>query len=449
MTVRFDDSLPALVKILADRFGAEVLAESVVIREGGGRLAVALHKPIPAEELEIAEQSVREALGAYARSDRVLADIQHPAAQQVLSQASGAAKINVDGFAVQLLDRRIVGADWLRPPAKSSMAIPRAVFASLKGGVGRSTALCVMAAHLSRRGRRVLAIDFDLEAPGIGTMLLRPNELPRYGTLDYLVENGISGIDDSFLNDVAADSILGSEGARVTVVPAVGKATVDNPSDALSKIARSYLEDFTNEGAMRPLSDQLREMVERFEATGAYDVVLIDARAGLHESAAAPILALGAEVLLFGSAHPQTFLGYRLLLAHLARFPVQPEDDWRDRFWFVHGKASDSEEKRAAGDDEFRALYQLIAPPTPAQYDLEEIITGEDLDIGWNSDGDSNEFLEEFETPPILHILDDMRYRDFNPAADLSLLSSGAYAATFKELLDFADSLADTQAEDS
>src|SRR4029077_8525550 len=43
-------------------------------------------------------------------------------------------------------------------------------FYSYKGGVGRSMALANIAVLLARRGKKVLAVDWDLEAPG----------LPRY-----------------------------------------------------------------------------------------------------------------------------------------------------------------------------------------------------------------------------------------------------------------------------
>src|SRR5436189_94654 len=42
-----------------------------------------------------------------------------------------------------------------------------ATFYSYKGGVGRSMALANAAVLLARAGRRVLVVDFDLEAPGI------------------------------------------------------------------------------------------------------------------------------------------------------------------------------------------------------------------------------------------------------------------------------------------
>jgi MinD-like ATPase involved in chromosome partitioning or flagellar assembly len=40
-------------------------------------------------------------------------------------------------------------------------------FYSYKGGVGRTMALANIAVLLARRGLRVLAVDWDLEAPGL------------------------------------------------------------------------------------------------------------------------------------------------------------------------------------------------------------------------------------------------------------------------------------------
>lgn len=61
-------------------------------------------------------------------------------------------------------------------------------FYSFKGGVGRSMALANTAVELAKRGRRVLAVDFDLEAPGLDTFdVLRPTEeVP--GIIDFVHE---------------------------------------------------------------------------------------------------------------------------------------------------------------------------------------------------------------------------------------------------------------------
>lgn len=69
-------------------------------------------------------------------------------------------------------------------------------FYSYKGGVGRSMALANVAAICAHRGKRVIALDFDFEAPGLHRYFLSPREEggplrhtptePRQGVLNYL-----------------------------------------------------------------------------------------------------------------------------------------------------------------------------------------------------------------------------------------------------------------------
>ncbi|MBK6725901.1 MAG: AAA family ATPase [Xanthomonadales bacterium] len=73
---------------------------------------------------------------------------------------------------VMLLDRQVTGQDWLRPATETDSHPHRVVFFGLKGGVGRSTALCMVAWGLARQGKRVLLVDFDLESPGLSGLVL-------------------------------------------------------------------------------------------------------------------------------------------------------------------------------------------------------------------------------------------------------------------------------------
>src|SRR5215216_7662167 len=62
-------------------------------------------------------------------------------------------------------------------------------FYSYKGGVGRTMALANIAVLLARQGLRVLAVDWDLEAPGLdryftGELLPRPS--PNGGLLELI-----------------------------------------------------------------------------------------------------------------------------------------------------------------------------------------------------------------------------------------------------------------------
>ncbi|MBY5783875.1 AAA family ATPase [Rhizobium leguminosarum] len=61
-------------------------------------------------------------------------------------------------------------------------------FYSYKGGVGRTMALVNVAAELARRGRKVLIIDFDLEAPGIPSFEPFAASDRRVGIVDYVSE---------------------------------------------------------------------------------------------------------------------------------------------------------------------------------------------------------------------------------------------------------------------
>ena len=61
-------------------------------------------------------------------------------------------------------------------------------FYSFKGGVGRSMAMANVGLSLAREGRRVLLVDFDLEAPGLDTFdLLKPSE-PTRGIVDFVTD---------------------------------------------------------------------------------------------------------------------------------------------------------------------------------------------------------------------------------------------------------------------
>jgi MinD-like ATPase involved in chromosome partitioning or flagellar assembly len=59
-------------------------------------------------------------------------------------------------------------------------------FYSFKGGVGRTMALINSAYALAEKGRRVLIIDFDLEAPGISTYLHFSAAATNPGLIDYV-----------------------------------------------------------------------------------------------------------------------------------------------------------------------------------------------------------------------------------------------------------------------
>ena len=63
-----------------------------------------------------------------------------------------------------------------------------ATFYSFKGGVGRTMALVNVAVELAQRGRRVLVVDFDLEAPGLDTFSIFRTRKRRPGIVDFVTD---------------------------------------------------------------------------------------------------------------------------------------------------------------------------------------------------------------------------------------------------------------------
>ncbi|WP_108260459.1 KGGVGR-motif variant AAA ATPase [Mangrovicoccus ximenensis] len=423
--IRFDTSLPQFVASLKAAYPGDLAAaEPIVIRDFEGRLGVIMD--ISGADLDGLNSAVAKRLGPYARPEDPVRGRDEAGVSRIVAEAQTAPVLKIEGVNLRLLDRRIVGADWMARPVLEPGAIPRIAFISIKGGVGRSTALSIAATHLARTGLRVLTVDLDLEAPGLGATLLKPDELPTYGVVDWLVENGLSGTDGTFRADcIGRSSLLDG----ISVVPAFGSQTLAHPADALAKIARASLEDM-REGTPLPLRGQLQEMLSSFEATGDYDVVLIDGRAGLHETTAAPVLGLGAKVLLFGINEPQTFQGYAFLLAHI-RERIPGGTKWEENAWFVQAKADPGDAEIA--QERFNALWSMEEGPLAKP----EKLGPDDLELVW-ADTDAPTPMPK-ESVPLLRILNDERYRSFNPVENRVQLDEQLVRSTFGGLLDWFD----------
>lgn len=427
---RFDESLPRLVAILARQLSSAQLESGVLLRDATGRLCFLCAEDIASEAAEVVESLARLALGPYARTDGVVRVDRDRVEQLTVDPA--ALMLNVDlephqTKTMRYVDRRIVGADWLRRPGAVLENVPetlarpaRFVFSSLKGGVGRSTALSVVAAEQARKGRNVLVIDLDLEAPGVGSLLLDTDRMPGFGVIDYLVERNFGPAAGDILADMVGTSALAQGHGLVDVVPAVGLRTLDLPSGYLAKLSRAVLETID---ADEPVSfaEKLREMVSALEAQRHYDYVFLDVRAGLAEIAAGPILALDAEVLIFGTAQRQTTQDLSFLFAHLAMLaPDMNPSPW-NRLKMVHAKAAQVSEVV-----KFRSeLWELFS----------ENLYIEAVGLeGFNFDVDAPEAPHY----PVMIPLDPA-FADWDPVQNPDRLVDTYYARTYGDLISYVE----------
>lgn len=325
-TIAFDDSVSIFVRATVETLGLETLSRSWLLRDSAGRLTLVTEIHIEPPLVEMLARRLSTEMLPYIRPQRVVVFRNTPGIDTIFDGAlviSRPVEVMVDGtdaiVLVRLVDRRIVGRDWQAQPIEgwTPPAAARLVFASLKGGVGRSTALAVLAADLARDNKNVLVIDLDLEAPGIGTMLVGPRTRPLYGVLDWMVETNLRDVDSEFLAQMIAPSDFSGGRGIIDVVPAVGTASDHEPHNVISKLARAYLED-VREGADVTFLDKVGKLINALSERRSYHAILVDARAGLHETTAASILGLGADVLFFGMNSSQTFESYRFLFSQMS-----------------------------------------------------------------------------------------------------------------------------------
>lgn len=229
---------------------------------------------------------------------------------------------------LKVIDRLVTGREWLLAPIRRSQPdIPRAVFFGIKGGVGRSTALALLAWHLSKQGKNVLVVDLDLESPGLGPILLPVRSgpendqgipgWPEFGVTDWFVEDAAGQADEALLRDMMAHSPLETNG-WIQVVPACSGLL---EQDYLSKLARAYLDLPHQDGSYELFGDRLARLLDQLENYCQPDVVLLDCRAGLHDISASALTRLNATNYLFAADTPQTWEAYRQLFKHWQRSP--------------------------------------------------------------------------------------------------------------------------------
>src|ERR1700751_1348059 len=96
-----------------------------------------------------------------------------------------------------------------------------ATFYSYRGGVGRTTALVNVAVDLALRGRKVLLVDFDLEAPGLPSFaLLRPEGDTHPGLVEFIDEYLRFGKAPDIADYVYQAKAVGENCGDVWVMPA-------------------------------------------------------------------------------------------------------------------------------------------------------------------------------------------------------------------------------------
>lgn len=191
-------------------------------------------------------------------------------------------------------------------------------FYSYKGGVGRTSALVNSAIMRANSGNRVVIIDFDLEAPGVGAYLSELDSeynSSRPGILEYLTDYLNDGKIQSFKDGLAYDfsSKLNKDND--------GQLWVISAGDVKDQLYPKRLDKISWETIFREKQGELllKNLKKQIENEFSPDYVFIDSRTGITETGGVCTKYLADKVVVVTSLNEQNINGTSRILKDLGK----------------------------------------------------------------------------------------------------------------------------------
>ncbi|MBM7615418.1 P-loop ATPase, Sll1717 family [Alkaliphilus hydrothermalis] len=216
-------------------------------------------------------------------------------------------------------ERHLTRLNWFRKKMQIEeiQSVPKVItFYSFKGGLGRTTSMVLTALQLVRQGKKVVMVDFDLEAPGLSSVLLpENNQFPEYGVVDYLIESQIYlntnyKLDiDEYVYTIQDRELIGSSGGQLYVVPA-SNLKDENTEVYLEKMGRLDFNTPTFMEENNPISMMITQLSDRFKP----DYIFLDARTGIHDVGGLTLTQFADLAFLLFYGNDQNMAGMKMVL---------------------------------------------------------------------------------------------------------------------------------------
>ncbi len=250
-------------------------------------------------------------------------------------------------------------------------------FYSYKGGVGRTLALANVAYLLASEGRKVVLVDFDLEAPGLHTYPFPQRDHTRGGVLDFIVEY-MRRKEIPQLKDFATFG-TGKVYQNIAFIPA-GKLDADYPRNLGSLDIDRLYDKFLG---YRFFENFKKQAAALFKDT---DYVLIDSRTGECDSAFICTHQIPDCVVLFFAMNEQNEQGIKKHYLGIKQFedpkdPLKTIDVIPVASPVGEGVPDLKKERQTKFQDIFKDLLILEIPYHPIFYYKEEIVFESALEV--------------------------------------------------------------------
>ena len=332
--VTFDTAIDTIVAAV-DASGLDLKGcEATLLRDLMGRVRLHVAKP---EGYQFPPEAKSILKGALARAAPYAAEVvyldtlgqtsrEFPMMDRLLAERkSFSASFLSDRSPVWYrFDRRFSKDSWLQETGKTQEPWPLQQsspivisFFGFKGGVGRTTALSSFALYLADLGKNVVAIDLDLEAPGLAPLLAGEETPIDLGVVDFLLEEKLARSNPLSLSRFYVSSPYSTGAGSLRVFPA---GRMD--ANYVEKLGRIDVQGLVQpEHAARVL---LQRVIHRVRDELQPDAILLDVRAGLHDLGGMSLAGLSHLELIFVVNSAQSWAGLPLILGHLGRLRA----DW-------------------------------------------------------------------------------------------------------------------------
>ena len=215
-----------------------------------------------------------------------------------------------------------------------SLEVRTVTFYSYKGGTGRSLLLANLAVLAARLGKKVVALDLDLEAPGLVYKLLPEHSSSVTGVVDWLIPRR-ARLETPLLTDISLDVPVPDPlmtGGSLVLVPAGTAPT----GEYFHQVQGLRIDDWL-------LSDGVDAFIELSQAIAdelTPDYLFIDSRTGVTASNAVTTRVLADAVVVLTLDNLEQMEGTRAVLRTLQPLTSlrthQPLD-----LHVVHGRSVD------------------------------------------------------------------------------------------------------------
>ncbi len=223
-------------------------------------------------------------------------------------------------------------------------------FYSFKGGVGRTMALVNAAVELAQRGRRVLAVDFDLEAPGLDTFDVMQTREQVPGIIDFVGEYLTSGQAPDVSRFISETSHIGERDGGLWIMPSGSPETY---AANFQQIDWGALYD-EHDGYL--LFEDLKEQWNRVVTP---DYVLVDSRTGHTDTGGICTRQLPDAVVVLFFPNEQNLRGLRRVVRDIRAEADKPRNKTIE-LHFVMSNVPDLDDEDRILDDKIKAFQEQL-----------------------------------------------------------------------------------------